>query len=192
VGFETINKLAYDHNINISKAKFRGHFGEGALRGQRVLLLKPQTYMNLSGECVRDVLSYYKLTPEALIVVYDDTSIDPGEIRVRKRGSAGGHNGMKNIIYQLETDEFVRIRIGIGEKPPGWDLAAYVLSRISKAEQEAIITGITKASEAVETILKEGVAAAMNTYNTKKAASRCPGEEPGQRETPGKNRGANQ
>ncbi len=168
VGFEVINKLAYDYNININKAKFRAHIGEGSVAGKSVIMAKPQTYMNLSGESVRDIVNYFKLTAEDMVVIFDDISLDVGEIRVRERGSAGGHNGMKNIIRELGTDEFVRVRIGIGDKPPGWDLADYVLSKFDKSEHEAIVDGITKASEAVEIILRDGSTAAMDTFNKRK------------------------
>ncbi len=167
MGFETVNKLAYDHNVGINKAKFRAHLGEGHVAGQRVLLAKPQTYMNLSGESVREILAFYKLPPESLIVIYDDTSLELGQIRVRERGSAGGQKGMANVIYQLETDDIVRVRVGIGEKPPGWDLADYVTSRFKPNEMEAMVEGVTKAADAVEIILRHGVQEAMNRFNPK-------------------------
>ena len=169
MGFEVVNKLAYDHDIEISRAKFRSHFGEGKICGLKVMLVKPQTYMNLSGECVRDIIAFYKLAPEDLIVIYDDTDLSPGEIRVRERGSAGSHNGMKNIIYQLETDEFIRIRVGIGASPGRIPLRDFVLDKIKKEEQTELIEGITKAGDAVKIILKEGAAAAMNMFNKRKA-----------------------
>jgi len=167
VGFETINKLAYDHKIKINKAKHRAHLGQGRVAGVPVLLVKPQTYMNRSGECVRDVLRYFRLTPADLIVIYDDTDLLPGQVRVREKGSAGGHNGMKSVIYQLETDEFLRVRIGIGPKPPGWDLADYVLSRFAPRETDDVVAGITKATDAVEVILKDSVERAMNLFNAR-------------------------
>ncbi len=165
IGFEAINKLAYDHNIDFNRAKFRAHFGEGAISCQKVVLVKPQTFMNLSGECVRDILGFYKIPIADILVIYDDTSLDLGQIRIRQQGSAGGHNGVKNIIYQLETMEFNRIKVGIGEKPKNWDLADYVLSRFSKDETDLMVQGVTKATDAVETILKEGMTQAMNKFN---------------------------
>lgn len=168
VGFEAVNKFAYDHNIDINRAKFRAHLGEGHFGGEKILLVKPQTYMNLSGEAVRDILHFYKLPPENLIVIFDDTDLDVGEIRIRKGGTSGGQKGMKNIIYQLETDEITRIRIGIGQKPKEMDLADFVLSRFHGKDMDKIIEGITKATDALEIILKEGVEAAMNKYNKKK------------------------
>ena len=166
-GFEVINKLAFDHNVSINKAKHRAHTGEGVIAGRRVLLAKPQAFMNLSGECVRDLLRYYSLSAADLVVVYDDCDLPLGEIRVRVRGSAGSHNGVNNIIYHLETDEFARVRVGIGEKPEKWDLADYVLSRFGKDEMEGMIRGVTLAGEAVETILIDGAEAAMNKFNGK-------------------------
>lgn len=168
-GFEVIDKLAYDYNINVNKGKFKGIIGEGNINTKKVTLLKPLTYMNLSGESVKEAINWYKYTNNDIIVIYDDISLDIGEIRIRKKGSAGGHNGMKNIIYHLNTDEFIRVRIGIGNKPKNLDLASYVLSRFSKAEMPIIIEGFTKAAEAVLTILDEGTEAAMNKYNHKKS-----------------------
>lgn len=185
-GFEVINKLAYDNNINLNKWKFRAYFGEGMISGEKVLLIKPQTFMNLSGECVRDFVEFYKMNSrkdkpggnadvnklEKIIIIYDDSSLKPSEIRIRLKGTPGGHNGIKNIIYQLETDEFPRIKVGIGEKPPGWDLADYVLSTFRKEEFDDIVSGITNASAAVEMILKEGFVKAMNMYNKKTGAGK--------------------
>ena len=167
IGFEAIQKLAYDHNIDINRAKFRAHFGEGFIGRTKVILARPQTFMNLSGEAVRDIMAFYKMEQEDLIVIYDDVSLAPGAIRVRETGSAGGHNGIKNILYHLETDEFLRVRVGIGEKPKGWDLADYVLSKFRPNEMDDIVDGITQATEAVELILSEGVKSAMNRFNKK-------------------------
>ena len=168
MGFEVVNKLSYDYNIEINRAKFKAHFGEGRMCGKKVMLVKPQTYMNLSGESIRSILSYYKQKPGSLIVVYDDVDLAPGVIRVRERGSAGSHNGMKNIIYQLETDEFIRVRVGIGRNPDKMPLEAYVLEKIKKEEAKPLIDGITKAGEAVCAILNEGAVFAMNMYNKRK------------------------
>ncbi|MCL2527756.1 MAG: aminoacyl-tRNA hydrolase [Defluviitaleaceae bacterium] len=166
VGFETIDKLCFDFDIKLKpNRRFRAHIGEGRIGQVPVLLVKPQTYMNLSGQAVASILKFYKLPPSEIIVVYDDTSIPVGDIRVRERGSAGGQKGMVDIIAKLATDEFSRVRIGIGEKPEGWDLADYVLSRFPKKEWEAMIQGVTKAGDAVQLILKEDTATAMNEYN---------------------------
>ena len=169
MGFEVINKLSVDHKIEINRAKFRAHFGEGQIEGIKVKIVKPQTYMNLSGESIRDILRFYKITPDKLIVIYDDIDLEPGEIRVRERGSAGSHNGMKNIIYQLETDEIIRVRVGIG-KSERVSLKDFVLSKINKKDAEILIDGVYKASEAVRIILKDGAATAMNKYNQRKEA----------------------
>ena len=165
IGFEALNKFVYDHNLSFNKAKFRSHVAEGVVFGKKIILLKPQTYMNLSGEAVRDALAFYKLDMENLLVIYDDTATALGDIRVRKKGSAGGHNGMKNIIYQLERDDFARIRIGINAKPPGYTLSAYVLSRFAKNEFDDMVEGVTKATDALELILKDSVETAMNKFN---------------------------
>ena len=166
VGFETIDKLSHDMGIKLkSNRRFHAHVGEGRMGQSQVLLVKPQTYMNLSGHSAQAILAYYKLPPSAIIVVYDDISLPVGDIRVRERGSAGGQKGMVDILARLGTDEFPRVRIGIGNKPENWDLADYVLSRFTKPEQEAMIHGVTKARDAVGFILKEGVTAAMNEFN---------------------------
>ena len=167
IGFETIDKLAYDHNISVNKSKHKGIIGTGNIAGSRVALVKPQTYMNLSGECVKAVLDFYKLTPANLIVVYDDVDLTLGEIRIRERGSAGGQNGMKNITAILATEEFTRVRVGIGPKPSGWDLSDYVLSRFKPEEHQGMIDGVTKAGEAIIKIITEGPISAMNEYNKK-------------------------
>jgi PTH1 family peptidyl-tRNA hydrolase len=168
VGFETINKLAYDFNIQMKKnRKFRAETGEGRINGVLVMLVKPETYMNLSGECVRAVLDFYKLPSSEIIVVYDDVSLPVGDIRVRERGSANGQKGMQNIIAHLDTDEFPRIKIGVGNKPPSWKLSDYVLSRFLKEEFDDMIAGITKAGDAVGVVLNEGTVSAMNKFNKK-------------------------
>jgi len=177
IGFEALNKFVYDHNLAFNKAKFRSHIAEGVVFGKKILLLKPQTYMNLSGEAIRDALVFYKLEPENLIVIYDDIALDLGEVRIRKQGSAGSHNGMKSIIYQLESDVFTRIRVGIGAKPPGYTLSNYVLSRFSKNETEAMIEGVTKATDALEIILRDSVDTAMNKFNKKKKTEEPPKTE---------------
>jgi len=168
VGFETMDKLAYDFNINLNQNKrFKAYVGEGRIANKSVMLVKPTTYMNLSGEAIRLVLDFYKLTEEDIIVVYDDVSLKVGEIRVREKGSAGGQKGMVSAIAHLGTDEFTRVRIGVGDKPPGFNLSDYVLSRFLKEEWDDMIKGITKAGDAVELILKEDTKAAMNVYNKK-------------------------
>ena len=168
VGFETIDKLCYDFNIDMkNNRRFRALTGEGRISGVRVMLVQPQTYMNLSGEAISKILAYYRLTPLDMVVVYDDVSLPVGAIRVRERGSSGGQKGMINTIALLGTDEFPRVRIGIGDKPPGFSLSDYVLSRFLQEEWEDMIKGITKAGDAVQVILKDGVARAMTLFNEK-------------------------
>ncbi|MCL2702059.1 MAG: aminoacyl-tRNA hydrolase [Defluviitaleaceae bacterium] len=174
-GFEVIGKLAYDHNIGMTARKFRAVTGTGSICGQKVRLAMPMTYMNLSGESLRDMLSFYDVPPERLIVVYDDTDLPVGGVRVREKGGAGGHNGMKSLIYQLDTDVFPRVRVGIGAKPEGWELSDYVLSKFRTDEREDIIQGITLAGDAVCAVLRDGILTAMNTYNRR--GGMCPPEE---------------
>lgn len=164
VGFEVLNKMAFDHNIEFKKMKCHAAVAEGVISGQNVLLAKPHTYMNLSGESIGALVRFYKIMPDCLIVCYDDCDIPVGDIRIRKDGSAGGHNGVKSIIQHCGT-EFIRVRAGIGKRPNGYDLADYVLSKFSSQETEKIIEGIEKAQKATEMILKEGIDAAMNAYN---------------------------
>lgn len=170
VGFDTIDRLADRYGIRLDTNKFKGEYGMGVIDGHKVLLLKPQTYMNLSGECIRDVLGYYKADPnEELIVLFDDISLNPGLIRIRKKGSAGGHNGIKNIIANLGTDRFMRVKVGVGEKPKNWDLADYVLSPFTKDERPLVNLAIEHAAKAIEQMLNGDVDAAMNEYNRKSA-----------------------
>ncbi len=168
VGFEVINKLAYDYNIDMNKEKYKALTGEGRIGFEKVLLIEPLTYMNLSGESVREFVNFYKLQPEDIIVVCDDINLPVGSIRIRAKGSDGGQKGLRNIIYQLGYDNFTRVRVGVGEKPPQWDLAKYVLSKFTEEENTDIIKGITDAGDAVAMIVKDGsTQQAMNTYNKK-------------------------
>ncbi|HCM92806.1 MAG TPA: aminoacyl-tRNA hydrolase [Lachnospiraceae bacterium] len=167
-GFDTIDILADKNNISIDTVKFKALIGKGMIGSEKVILVKPQTYMNLSGESLREVVAYFKTDPEAeLIVIYDDIYLAPGNIRIRKNGSAGGHNGMKSIINCLGTQEFTRVRVGVGEKPKGYDLADYVLSHFSADEKEDMQDGMIKAVGAVEMILSGDVDGAMSKYNRK-------------------------
>ena len=168
VGFAVIDRLADKYNIDVSERKHRGFCGKGVIEGQKVLLVKPQTFMNLSGESIRSAMDYYKITPEELIVIYDDISLNPGQLRIRKKGSAGGHNGIKNIIAHLGTTEFPRIKVGVGEKPPRMDLKDYVLSRFSKGEKELMEQAFQEAALAAVMMITEGADRAMNHFNTKK------------------------
>lgn len=168
VGFAVIDKLAERYNIDVSDRKHRAYCGKGVIEGQRVLLVKPQTFMNLSGESLRSALDYYKEDPMNLIVIYDDISLATGQLRIRLKGSAGGHNGIKNIIAHLGTQEFPRIKVGVGEKPPRMDLKDYVLSRFSKGEQELMDEAFGEAAQAVVMMMCEGTDRAMNHFNMKK------------------------
>ena len=168
VGFAVIDKLAEHYNIDVSDRKHRAYCGKGAIEGQRVLLLKPQTFMNLSGESLRSALDYYKEEPENLIVIYDDISLAPGQLRIRLKGSAGGHNGIKNIIAHLGTQEFPRIKVGVGEKPPRMDLKDYVLSHFSQREQKLMDEAFEEAAQAAVMMICEGADRAMNHFNMKK------------------------
>ena len=168
VGFDTLDKLAEKYHISIDNQKHTAVCGSGYIEGQKVLLLKPLTYMNLSGECIQEVLSYFKADPEEeLIVLFDDISLNPGLIRIRKKGSAGGHNGIKNIILHSGTQNFKRVKIGVGEKPQNWDLADYVLSVFPKADRELVEEAMEHAVDAVEMMLRDETDAAMNRYNRK-------------------------
>lgn len=168
IGFKVIDALGDKYNIDVKERKSRAFVGSGYIEGQKVLLAKPQTFMNLSGESVGALCNFYKIDISSeLIVIYDDISLAPGGIRVRKKGSAGGHNGMKNIIAHAGTDNFIRVRVGIGEKPKEMDLANYVLGKFSKNEISDIEDGIKFGADAVSLILKQGAEAAMNEYNKK-------------------------
>ena len=168
VGFAVIDALADKYNISVADRKSRAFCGKGIIGGQKVLLAKPQTYMNLSGESIRSLADYYKIDVETeLLVIFDDVSLDVGQIRIRKKGSAGGHNGIKNIIANLGTDTFERIKVGVGEKPRGYDLADYVLGHFTKAEQELMEEGYQNAISAVERIVQGEIDAAMNQFNQK-------------------------
>ena len=143
-------------------------YGKGRIGGQPVILMKPLSYMNLSGGPIREMANYFKINPETeMIVIYDDIDLDPGQLRIRKKGSAGGHNGIKHIIQQLGTQNFVRIKVGVGAKPKGWDLADYVLGRFDKDDRALVEEAQERACKAVELILTDSVDAAMNEYNKK-------------------------
>ena len=168
VGFDVIDTLADKYNIAVETRKSRALIGKGIIAGQKVLLVKPQTYMNLSGESIGELVSYYKVDNRYTYrVIYDDVSLDVGQLRIRRKGSAGGHNGIKDIIRHLGTDVFPRIKIGVGEKPKGYDLADYVLGHFSREEREMMEEGYQKAAEAVEMILAGELDEAMNVFNRK-------------------------
>lgn len=168
VGFDVIDAIADKYNIEMTERKHRAFCGKGLVAGQRVILVKPQTYMNLSGESVRSVLDFYKVDEESeLIVIYDDVSLGVGQLRIRKKGSAGGHNGIKNIIQHLGHNVFQRIKVGVGEKPKEYDLADYVLGHFSKEDKEMMRDGYKRAVEAVEMLVMGDIDGAMNEFNKK-------------------------
>lgn len=167
IGFLTLDRLSERLGISIKQIKHKALTGEGFVKGQKLMLVKPQTYMNLSGQCVREVMQYYKLEPENLIVIYDDLDIPIGTLRLRAKGSAGTHNGMKSIIYDIQEDGFPRVRVGIGGERKG-NLANYVISGFRKEDIDTVETAVEKAADAVECWIDEGINAAMNKFNTKK------------------------
>lgn len=165
MGFNVINILAKKYDIEISKSKFNALYGTGIIEGEKVLLIKPQTYMNLSGESIIEFVKFYKLNDEDIIVVYDDIDIDPGKIRIKRNGSAGTHNGMKSIVNCLKSENFARIRVGIGKPEFGNDMINHVIGVIPEAERKTLNEGVEKAEKALEEILKNGIEKAMNLYN---------------------------
>ena len=185
VGFMVIDKLADQYNIDVTKFKHKAFVGDGIISGKKVMLVKPQTYMNLSGESVKEIMSFYKVPTENMIVIYDDTSLEAGLIRLREKGSAGGHNGIKNIISHMGTGCFNRIKVGIGEKPNGWDLADYVLAKFSKDDEPLINSGIDKASQAAGIFISLGMQDAMNKFNAKQKIKKKTKEEPKNEENKG-------
>ena len=167
VGFETIDILADKAGTTVTEKKHKALYGKGYIGGQKVILAKPQTYMNLSGESIREIADFYKIEPENIIILCDDINLSEGQLRIRLKGSAGGHNGLKNIISHLGTQEFPRIRIGVGEKPRGMDLADYVLGRFPKEQQAVMEEAYRDAADAACMMIEEGADAAMTHYNTK-------------------------
>lgn len=166
-GFLCVDMLAEKHGFTVKKLKFRSLLGDAVLGGHRCLILKPQTYMNLSGEAVREAAAFYKIPPERILVLFDDISLDVGKLRIRRKGTDGGHNGIKNIIYHLASDRFPRIKIGVGKKPhPDYDLADWVLSEFKKDEEAPLKSALENACAAVELLLDGKIDQAMNLYNS--------------------------
>lgn len=165
MGFDTINQIAKNNNIQITKNKFKGLCESTIIQNQKVILLKPQTYMNLSGESVKEVVEFYNLKPEEIIVIYDDIDIEKGHIKIRKKGGAGSHNGMKSVVEELQSTDFARIRVGIGQPEFKSDMINYVIGKVSQEEQKILQQGVEKAAKAVEEILKNGIDIAMNKFN---------------------------
>ena len=172
MGFLTVDLLAEQLNVKLNKVKFKSAYNIVRFGGQKCLVMKPQTYMNLSGEAVREAAQFYKIPADHVLVIYDDVSLPVGKLRVRPTGSAGGHNGIKNIISQCNTDQFPRIKIGVGAPPhPDYDVVDWVLGSFSEADRKALIPALDRAVAAVPVILSDGVAQAANLYNS-------PGPEP--------------
>ena len=167
-GFRALDELAALTGAAVETKKWKGLIGQCHIGGQKVLLVKPQTYMNRSGECIRQVMDFYKIQPEDVLVMFDDVSLEPGQLRIRKKGSAGGHNGIKSLIACMGTMDFPRIKIGVGQKPPFLDLADYVLGHFSAGEKEIMEEAFREAAKGAVCFLEEGPEAAMNRYNRKK------------------------
>ena len=165
MGFDTINKISEKYNIKVNKTKFNSLYGTGTIEGEKVILLKPQTYMNLSGTALRDFMNFYKLSSKDIVVIYDDLDIEPGIIKIRKKGGSGTHNGMKSVVNEIKTEDFSRIRIGIGNPKYKNDLLNYILTRIPDEEYKTLENSINNAAEAVGEIIKNGIDSAMNKYN---------------------------
>lgn len=165
MGFDAINKIASQYDIEMTKKKFNAIYGDGVIEGQKVILVKPQTYMNLSGMSVREFINFYKVSKDEFIILYDDMDIEKGIIKIRKKGGPGNHNGMKSIENELSTDTFARVRIGIGTPEYKNDAVNYVLGKVPKEEMDLLQDGVEKAAKAVVEILKNGIDQAMNRYN---------------------------
>ena len=166
VGFVAIDELSYRHSIRMNKNKFKAVFGEGNIGGSRVMLVQPQTFMNNSGEAVRDIMDFYKVPVQKIILVYDDIDLELGKLRIREKGSAGTHNGMRSVVCHLKDQEFPRVRIGVGKKKhPEQSLADHVLSRFSKDELPVICESVKAAADAIEEIVTRGTQSAMNKFN---------------------------
>ncbi len=168
-GFRVIDLLCEKYEIQTARMKFHSMIGEGKIAGEKVLLVKPTTYMNNSGQAVREIVSYYQLEPKDIVVFSDDIDIPFGTLRIKRKGSAGGHNGLKSVIYHLQSDEFPRIKLGVGKKQEGEDLADFVLGRFSRNEQEVMDTLIEMAAESLEVLIKDGEDKAMSEYNGRSA-----------------------
>lgn len=165
MGFDVINKLSEKYNINVNKSGFKAIYGSGQIEGEKVILCKPQTYMNLSGESVIEIASFYKIHPDKILIVYDDIDIETGIIKIRKKGGAGGHNGMKSVIHMLKTEEFPRVRIGTGFCDDKESLIEYVISKVRNEEYIKLLNGINLATDAVIEIMKNSIDEAMNKFN---------------------------
>ncbi len=170
IGFAVTEALAERHNIRLTDGKFRGRYGTGIIGGVKVMIVQPQTFMNASGECVGPLASYFHVEPEDVLVIYDDVALDTGRLRIRKSGSAGGHNGMKSLISHLGSQDFPRVRVGVGKKPEQMDLADHVLGHFAAEDLPVIRQAVAEAADAVEAILSDGIDIAMNRFNVKHEA----------------------
>lgn len=165
MGFNVINKISKEYEIEVNKNKFDGLFGSGEIEGEKVILLKPQTYMNLSGKSIIQAMNFYKIDKKNLIVIYDDIDVEKGKIKIRKLGSAGSHNGMKSVIQELQTENFTRVRVGIGKPEFKGDMINYVIGAIPDEEVKILDSGAEKAKDAIVEIIKNGADIAMNKFN---------------------------
>ena len=165
MGFNTVNKISQQYNIDVKQRKFQALYGSGIIENEKVLLLKPQTYMNLSGNSVKEVVDFYKINNDKILVIYDDMDIEPGKIKIRKKGSAGGHNGMKSVISEIDTQNFPRIRIGIGKPENKGQLIEYVIGKMPQTDKDILEKATILGKEAILEIIKNGVDIAMNKFN---------------------------
>lgn len=165
MGFDTVNIIANKYKIEMSRTKFNALYGSGSIGEEKVVLVKPQTYMNLSGQAVREFVNFYKVDKERIIVIYDDMDIEKGNMKIRKKGGPGSHNGMKSVVQELGMTDFSRVRIGIGTPEHKSDAINYVIGHIQDEEYDLLQEGIKKAAIAVEEIVKNGIDTAMNKYN---------------------------
>ena len=165
MGFDAINKLAKENEIEMSRTKFEGIYGTGLIENEKVIILKPQTYMNLSGESIIQFKNFYKIDNEKILVVSDDIDLEPGKIRIKRKGSAGSHNGLKSVVHELQTEDFPRIRIGVGSPEPEKDIIEHVIGHVTDEQYKELEKGIILAKNAIKEILKNGIESAMNKYN---------------------------
>lgn len=165
MGFDVINKLAKEFEIELNRTKFQGMYGTGIIENEKVILLKPQTFMNLSGESLIQFKNFYKIENNKIIVILDDIDLEPGKIRIRRKGSPGSHNGLKSVVHSLKTEDFARIRVGVGTPEPDKDLIEHVIGHITDEQYKELEIGIITAKDAIKEIIKNGLDSAMNKYN---------------------------
>lgn len=165
MGFDVINEIAKRQEIELSRTKFNGIYGSGIVEEEKVILLKPQTFMNLSGQCIKTFMDFYKIPIENVLVIYDDMDVEIGSIKLRKKGGPGTHNGAKSVVHELVSEDFPRIRVGIGKPVDEYDAIDYVIGQVEEETYEKLKVGIDKAADAVEEFLKNGIDNAMNKFN---------------------------